>query len=99
MAEELTLTTPIVKPQQTTTGYHVARLVLDPELKRFFLAVRGTQGEVIEATREGAPAVALMSTLNTANGTIKSLQRRALEWLATQPEGAALAGAITGAPD
>jgi hypothetical protein len=102
MAEELTLATPVVKPEQTTTGYKVARLYLDPEQRRFFLAVRGTQGEIVEATREGAVAMSLMNLLRTANGQVKSLDRRALEWLQTQPEGVAASmnlGTITGTPD
>ena len=45
MAEVLTLTTPVVIPQQTTTGYKVARLTLDPEQQKFLLIVRGTLGQ------------------------------------------------------
>ena len=99
MAEVLTLTTPVVIPQQTTTGYKVARLTLDPEQQKFLLIVRGTLGQSIEARRDGSVAMTLMNQLNKANGTIKSLDRRAIEWLQTQPEGAALVGTITGTPD
>lgn len=99
MAEELTLTTPVVIPQKTTTGYKIARMTLDPEQQRFLLIVRGTLGETIEARRDGAVAMTLLRQLNKANGTVKSLDKRALEWLQTQPEGAALQGTITGAPD
>jgi hypothetical protein len=99
MAEQVTLTTPIVYPQKTTTGFKVARLDLHPEQQRFVLIVRGTQGEPIEAVRTGAVAMSLMNQLRTANGTIKSLDKRAIEWLQTQPEGASLSGTITGSPD
>lgn len=99
MPEELTLTTPSVIPAKTTTGYKVKLLLLDVEGKRFLLAVRGTNGEAIEAERKDAAAISLMQQLNTANGTVKSLHRRALEWFATQPEGAGFSGTITGSPD
>ena len=99
MAEQLTLTTPVVIPQKTTTGYKIARLTLDPEQQKFLLIVRGTLGESVEARREGTVAMTLMNQLRTANGTVKSLDKRALEWLQTQPEGASLVGTITGSPD
>jgi hypothetical protein len=99
MAEELTLTSAFVYPQKTTTGYKVARLDLNPEQQRFLLIVKGTQGERIEAIRTGAVAMTLMNQLRTANGTIKSLDKRAIEWLQTQPEGLTLVGTITGSPD
>ena len=35
-----------------------------------------------------------MGTLNKANGTIESLDRRALEWFLTQPEAVDLQGAV-----
>jgi hypothetical protein len=98
MAELISLTTPVVVTQ-TTTGYKVARLTLDPEHAVFVLEVRGTNGELIPIRRSGPAAMTLMSQLNTANGQIKSLQRRALEWAVTQPEGAGLVGTITGTPD
>lgn len=96
MAEALTLTTPATR---TTTTYRVAQLHLEPDDRRFTLVVRGTNGETITAYREGTDAVTLMRALNKANNTIKSLERRALEWLAAQPEGAAIPGTISGAPD
>jgi hypothetical protein len=51
------------------------------------------------AQRAGGVAVTLMRQLNKANGTIKSLDKRALEWFATQPEAVDLQGTITGTPD
>lgn len=99
MAEQLTLTTPITTPASSTTNYVVARLYLDMEQQWFLLAVRGTRGEIIEARREGSIAVTLMRTFNKANGATKSLEKRAIEWLQGEPEGAALVGTITGTPD
>lgn len=99
MAEEFTLSIPVVVPEKVTTGYRVSRLLLNPDHAQFLVVVRGTQGELIEARRDGAVASVLMSQLNTANGQTKSLQRRVLEWLATQPEGVTLVGSITGTPD
>jgi hypothetical protein len=99
MAEELTLTTPVVTPAKTTTGYYVGRLLMDRDQQLFLMIVRGTNGESRGAERRGVEAMTLMRALNKANGTIKSLDRRALEWYLTQPEGADLQGAVTGAPD
>lgn len=99
MAEELTLTTPITTPATTTVTYKVVRLYLDQEGQTFLLVVRGTRGELIDARRSGPVAVSLMRVFNKANGTVKSLEKRALEWLQGEPEGAALAGSITGTPD
>jgi hypothetical protein len=99
MAEALLLTTPLTTPASSTTSYHVVRLYLDMEQQWILLAVRGTRGELVEARRDGAAAVTLLRTFNKANGSVKSLERRAIEWLQTQPEGADLAGTITGTPD
>jgi hypothetical protein len=98
MPEQITLTTPIVV-SKTTTGLRVAVLHLEPENSLFVLVVSGTNGDRWEARRNGGVAMTLMSQLNSANGTIKTLQRRALEWFLTQPEGADLQGSITGTPD
>lgn len=99
MAEQIILTTPTTTPSSSTTSFKVARLLLNPEQALIVIVVRGTRGEIIEATREGSVATNLMQILNKANGTIKSLEKRAMEWLQTQPEGALLQGTITGTPD
>jgi hypothetical protein len=99
VAEELTYTAPLVTAQKISTGVRVKTLLLEVEAKHFLLAVRGTQGEVIEADRTGAVAITLMRQLNTNNGQVESLELKALKWLKTQPEGASLQGAITGVPD
>lgn len=99
MSEQITLTAPIVIPQKTTSNYKVARLLLDMENASFIIVARGNQGEIVEAFRKGTEATDLMKILNKANGTVKSLEKRALEWLQSQPEGSALIGTITGTPD
>jgi hypothetical protein len=99
--EQIDLTAPVVVPERQTTGYWVGRLDLDVQHETFTLLVCGTQGEMVGCVRTGAVAVALMRQLNTANGQTKSLQRRALEWLLTQPEAqaAGITGTISGTPD
>ena len=99
MAEQILLTTPSIIPAKTTSTYKVARLLLDPEHSQFLIIIRGNEGEIIEAHREGQVAVDLMRALNKANNAIKSMERRALEWLQSQPEGISLIGNITGTPD
>lgn len=99
MAEQIVLTNPIVIPSKTTTEWHVAQLNLDPDNARFTLIVKSNQFDLIVAFRQGIPAVDLMKVFNKANGQTKSLEKRAMEWLQTQPEGAPLIGSITGTPD
>lgn len=99
MSEQITLTVPAVIPEKITTSYKIIRLLLEIEDKHFILAVRSSQGEVIEVSRQGTVAIDLMRVLNKSNNTVKSMERRALEWLQTQPEGSLLIGSITGTPD
>lgn len=96
MAEQLDLAVPEVKPEVVTTAYRVARMWLDVEGETFSVQLRGTNGERREIRREGPEALALMVALNTANLSIRSLQRRVLEWAVSQGE---LAGVVSGTPD
>lgn len=98
MAEEIVLTVPVITTQ-TTTSYKFKGLTLDRERQLFVLLVRGTNGDIIEAKREGAAALTIMQAINTNNGSVTTLQKRALQWLQTQPEGAALVGPIATTPD
>lgn len=98
MAEQITLISPIIT-QKSVTTYKVARLILSVEDAHFILVVKNDLNEYIEASRQGTIAIDLMKILNKANNTIKSMEKRALEWLQTQPEGASLIGSITGTPD
>jgi hypothetical protein len=100
MAEQITLTSPVVV-ELTTTSYRVESLLLAPIRQLITLVVVGTNGERIEFRREGAPAQALMSTINTSNNSVTSLHKRVMQWALTQPEASAtgLAGTITGTPE
>lgn len=99
MAEQITLTNPVVIPQKTTSTWKVVHLLLFVGQQRFNIVVESNQGETIEAHRSGQIATDLMRILNKANGSVKSLEKRAMEWLQTQPEGVTLIGTVTGTPD
>lgn len=94
MAESLTLTTPIAQP--SITAYHLIQLNMNIELQNVFMAARSDIGTVVTRSVDGAVAVNLMHTLNTANLSVKSLQRRALEYMAAQGD---FAGSVSGTPD
>lgn len=98
--EQITLAAAQVT-SKTTTDYRVESLLIAPIRQLLVLVVVGTNGERIEFRREGAPATALMSTINTSNNTITSLHKRVMQWALTQSEASAtgLAGTVTGTPD
>lgn len=97
MAEQLTLTTPQTIPAKLTDAYRVVFVGLYVEQRIVVVQVRGTNGEIREARAEGPEAQAILVALNTSNNTVKSLQRRVLEWVAAKL--ADLAGTVTGTPD
>lgn len=94
--ETLTLTTPEVVPQITTSDYKIASLLLDVEGSTIVVHLRGTNGERKEFRYEGATAKTLLTALNKADLSVKSLQRRILERLLADSK---LTGAVTGLPD
>lgn len=94
--ETLTLTAPEVQPQIVTADYRVRRLVLDVEGAIVLIQLRGTNGEAKEFLYEGSVARTLITGLNTANLSTKSLQRRILERLVADGK---FAGSVTGTPD
>lgn len=94
--ESVTLSTPEVTPQITTSDYRVVLLHMNWERASINIHLRGTNGELKEARYDGATATGLMQGLNTANLSIKSLHRRILERLIADGK---LAGSISGAPD
>jgi hypothetical protein len=96
MAETVTLATPEITPQITTTDYRVSYLQLDIERASVVIHLRGTNGERKEVRYEGPVASSLMVALNTANLSVKSLQRRILERIITDGR---IAGAVSGSPD
>ncbi len=104
--EDLVLTTPEIIPQITTETYRLVGLYLDWERTTIMIRLRGANGETKSFTYGGndpstpqaekTKALALMTALNKANLTIKSLQRRVLEQLAAD---GLLVGSVTGTPD
>jgi hypothetical protein len=97
MAEELSLTTPKVIPEIRTESLRIGFVGLYIEGARFVVQMRGAGGQLEVITAEGAQATEIFRQLNTANLTVKSLQKRIIEWVASQrPD---LAGTVTGTPD
>jgi hypothetical protein len=104
--EILTLTTPEVRPAITTAIYRVVKLNFDWEAAYIFIGLRGENGELKTFTYGGpepfvteadrTKAITLMTALNKANLSIKSLQRRVIEQLVTDGK---LDGAVSGSPD
>lgn len=99
MSQQLTLTTPITFPAPPSTlNYHIVRLVLEREPSpRVLIVVQDNNGVQISHLYEGTDASTILSALNTANMSIKSLQQRALERLAA--DGVLGAGTVTGTVD
>lgn len=96
--EKLNLTTPQVKPQITTSDYKVDYFGISRSRQLVVVELLGTNGEkrTYEWTALTTPsALSLMTTLNSANLSVKSLERRILELIATSD--AALAGTVSGA--
>ena len=94
MAEILTLTTPIAQPSRTT--YRVQRLTLDWDAAAIRIDLLGSDGVVVNASYDGAVALALMTTLNSANMSTTSLHKRILQKL--QTDGILPAGTVSGTP-
>ena len=99
MAEILNLTTPMTGP--TVTTYRVAKLHLDwlPE-PRIEIRLKGSDGsfKLYTYDDESTPtATSLITTLNTANLSVKSLHKRVLERI--ELDFAELDGTISGSPD
>lgn len=92
--EQLDLTTPETKPPVTT--YRVVSLFLDWDGARIQITLIGSDGVGKLAEYTGPTATSLMSGLNTANLSIKSLHRRVMERL--QTDGKLGAGTYSGAP-
>lgn len=99
MAEQLDLTAPQVHPQTTTSTFSITFIGLYRVPTALVVVhLLGTQGERIEIrTDTPGEGQTLLSQLNNANLSVKSLQKRALEWCASKrPE---LAGNVSGTPD
>jgi hypothetical protein len=90
--EALTLTTPI-----SVASYTIQLLSLDWQNARINVFLVDQTGIHSNYQYDGAPATALMVSLNKANLTISSLQKRVLQQLVT--DGKLSAGTVTGTPD
>jgi hypothetical protein len=89
--EALTLATPIASSVLT-----VARLILDWEGAAIYIVLTAS-GRRFEYSYSGQTATTLMTNLNKANLSTKSLHKRIIEQLVADfPE---LAGSISGTPD
>lgn len=104
MAEIVTLTAAIAKPAQNTV--RIDRLTIDIEQKAILIQWLGNNGEPGSASYPTPAPVdhpsqptgaALITALNTANLSTKSLVKRVLERL--QTDNYLPSGAISGAPD
>ena len=95
--ETLTLTNPITPPAPTTSTYHVASLYLGWKTQRIIAVLEDNNGIATTCNWDGATAVALMTGLNKANLSIKSLHKRVIEQ--AQADGKLPAGSVTGSPD
>lgn len=93
MAEQLDLTAPIVA---TRTTYTVLFLGLDWENAGISIRLKGSDGVVLSMGYAGNEATVLMTALNSANLSVKSLYRRLLERLVT--DGKLPAGTVSGSP-
>lgn len=90
--EQLDLTTPIVVAARTSYTIHVLTLDWANQVIRVVLV--GSDGADVVAEYKEAQAVAIMTTLNTANLSVKSLYRRVLEKLVA--DGKLPAGTVSG---
>jgi hypothetical protein len=100
MAESHTLADPVIFPAPPQlTDYRVIRFFIDRSTSeaQLLMAVRSNTDVVVEARYSGAAADTLIAALNTANLSIKSLQRRVLERMVA--DGFLAAGSVTGTPD
>lgn len=106
MAELVTLTAPVTKPNQTTI--RIERIVLDIEQKAILIQWLGNNNEAGSASYP-TPAIlnplgalqptgaVLLNQLNTLNMSTTSLVKRVLQRL--QTDGYLAAGTIAGSPD
>jgi hypothetical protein len=96
MAEQISLTTPEIKPQIATTFYRVVVLRFDWRISEIGITLEGEHAELRSFGYEGDEAKQLMTALNKANLSTKSLHRRVIERLIADGK---LVGTPTGTPD
>jgi hypothetical protein len=108
MAEQLTLTDPVVVPEQVTSTYRVVALMLNSETVTaadptgapspglVVIQLRDNLGVGSSYQYVGAEAMDLIRYLNTGNFSIKSMQKRILEKLSKDGK---LVGTVAGTPE
>jgi len=104
MAEDYTLTDPIVVPAESTDKYKVSSMNLNMDC---VFDTRGPGLVVIELKDnndvktsyryEGQQAIDMMKWMNTANFSVNSMQKRVLQKLSQ--DGMLPPGNVTGVPD
>lgn len=94
MAEKLDLTAPQTFP--AITDWRMKRIDKDIEEQYLLLVARSNTGTLKERLVRGPAAVTLIRFLNKADNTLKSEERRALEYMRDQGD---FVGTISGAPD
>lgn len=103
MSESLALTSPITFPTPASVNtYRVTMLLIEREPRvRVVVNVTADNGNPIQVVytdeNGGSTAANIISALNTANLSTKSLQKRVLEKLVA--DGFLPAGNVTGTPD
>jgi hypothetical protein len=100
MAETHVLTSPITYAAPASlTEWRVVRFYIDrgTNTPSVLMVARSNTGIEATALYEGSEASTLISQLNTANLSTKSLQKRILEKMAA--DGFLSAGAVSGTPD
>ncbi len=95
MAEQLDLASPEQDAPGTVTWKPIL-LHLDWERATIKAGFRGDNGEYTSIGYEGAAATTLMISLNKADLSVKSLQRRVMEKAVADGK---LSGTISGTPD
>lgn len=94
MPEQLDLTAPIVPPSRTT--YAIRRITLDWNAQVIQVVLGGSDGVEVLAEYTGPTASTLMMTLNTANLSTISLNKRILNKLVL--DGKLPSGTVSGTP-
>lgn len=101
--EELELTTPVTE-SKTTTKYRVVTLTLSTVIEippdvpgAIMIDLQDDHDATVSCSYSGQTAVDWIKWVNTANLTIKSLQKRILEKLSA--DGKLPPGTVTGTPD
>jgi hypothetical protein len=105
MAEDYTLTDPIVNPSTSVTKYKVVTINLDLEMNitptsgpgYIFLKLKDNLGNYSTYTYQGQEAIDFMKFMNTANFSVNSMQKRILQKLSN--DGKLPPGTVTGTPD